>query len=44
MSKDKGGKNIKKAPSADHSKTKSDYQTGKASLSKDEVISKSKKK
>jgi hypothetical protein len=44
MSKDKGSKNVKKAPSTETSKTKSDYQTGKATMSKDDVLAKNKKK
>jgi len=35
MSKDKGSKNVKKAPAADHTKTSSDYQSGKKSVSSD---------
>ncbi len=35
MSKDKGGKNIKKAPSNDGKKGQSDYQAGKKTNSKD---------
>ncbi len=37
MSKDKGGKNVKKAPATDGKKTTSDYQAGKKTVSKDEV-------
>ncbi|WP_342644386.1 hypothetical protein [Mucilaginibacter sp. CSA2-8R] len=44
MSKDKGSKNIKKAPSTDLSKSKSDYQSGKGSVSQDVVAPKNKKK
>jgi hypothetical protein len=44
MSKDKGSKNVKKAPNTENSKSKSDYQTGKTTVSKDEIISKPKKK
>jgi len=32
MSKDKGSKNIKKAPATGHKKSESDYQAGKKSL------------
>ncbi|WP_374165299.1 hypothetical protein [Arcticibacter sp. MXS-1] len=35
MSKDKGGKNVKKAPAADSKKGQSDYQAGKKTISKD---------
>jgi len=35
MSKDKGSKNVKKAPAAEHTKTSSDYQSGKKSVSTD---------
>jgi len=34
MSKDKGTKNVKKAPSTTGKKASSDYQSGKKSLSK----------
>jgi hypothetical protein len=44
MSKDKGSKNVKKAPSTENSKSKSDYQSGKSSVSKDDVVTKNKKK
>lgn len=44
MSKDKGGKNAKKAPSTDSKKAQSDYQTGKTTVSKIDVPIKSKKK
>jgi hypothetical protein len=44
MSKDKGAKNVKKAPSTDVKKDKSDYQTGKTTVSKTEVLPKNKKK
>jgi hypothetical protein len=37
MSKDKGSKNVKKAPVAEGKKTVSDYQAGKKTLSKDDV-------
>lgn len=38
MSKDKGGKNVKKAPSEDSKKGQSDYQSGKKTVSKDLVV------
>lgn len=44
MSKDKGGKNVKKAPNADIKKKTSDYQNGKTSVSSIDVPSKNKKK
>ena len=44
MSKDKGSKNEKKAPSTEGKKAQSDYQTGKTSVSKVEVSPKAKKK
>lgn len=44
MSKDKGGKNIKKAPSTESKKGTSDYQAGKKSSSKDDSGAGSKKK
>jgi hypothetical protein len=37
MSKDKGSKNVKKAPATEGKKTTSDYQAGKKSVSKDDV-------
>ena len=37
MSKDKGGKNIKKAPAAAGKKMVSDYQAGKQTVSRDEI-------
>jgi len=37
MSKDKGGKNVKKAPAAEGKKATSDYQAGKKIMSKDDV-------
>ena len=43
MSKDKGSKNVKKAPVEVGKKTVSDYQAGKNSVSKDEVILNKKK-
>lgn len=42
MSKDKGGKNVKKAPATDNKKAPSDYQSGKKSVSKDETFHKKK--
>ncbi len=43
MSKDKGGKNVKKAPATNGNKATSDYQAGKKTVSKDDVsIKKSK--
>jgi hypothetical protein len=44
MSKDKGGKNIKKAASTESKKAPSDYQSGKKTVSKGEPLSASKKK
>jgi hypothetical protein len=38
MSKDKGGKNVKKAPSAEGKKATSDYQSGKKSISQDSSV------
>jgi hypothetical protein len=43
MSKDKGGKNVKKAPSAEGKKVTSDYQSGKKSVSKDDLVINKKK-
>ncbi|WP_255479877.1 hypothetical protein HDF19_15480 [Mucilaginibacter sp. E4BP6] len=43
MSKDKGSKNVKKAPAADHTKTNSDYQAGKKSVSSDSTTGSKKK-
>jgi len=37
MSKDKGSKNVKKAPATDGKKSTSDYQTGKTRVSKDDA-------
>ncbi|WEA01666.1 hypothetical protein [Mucilaginibacter sp. SJ] len=37
MSKDKGSKNVKKAPATEGKKATSDYQAGKKSVSKDDV-------
>lgn len=44
MSKDKGGKNVKKAPSTDNNKKTSDYQSGKTSVSSTDLPAKNKKK
>ena len=44
MSKDKGSKNNKKAPSTEGKKAPSDYQSGKNSVSKIEPLSTPKKK
>ncbi len=44
MSKDKGAKNVKKAPSTEGKKDKSDYQTGKTTVSQNEALPKGKKK
>ncbi len=44
MSKDKGGKNDKKAPSAEGKKQKSDYQSGKTKSSAETVNPLAKKK
>jgi hypothetical protein len=43
MSKDKGGKNIKKAASTGAKKPESDYQNGKKSVSKTDLLSPKKK-
>ena len=43
MSKDKGSKDKKKAPSTEGKKAKSDYQTGKTSVSKIDLIPNKKK-
>lgn len=37
MSKDKGSKNVKKAPATEGKKATSDYQASKKTVSKDEV-------
>jgi hypothetical protein len=37
MSKDKGSKNVKKAPATEGKKATSDYQAGKNTVSKDEI-------
>jgi hypothetical protein len=44
MSKDKGTKNVKKAPNLTGSKSVSDYQAGKKSASKSELSTPGKKK
>lgn len=44
MSKDKGAKNVKKAPSTGPKKAASDYQSGKGSASSSDVLPKNKKK
>lgn len=44
MSKDKGSKNVKKAPSTEGKKAASDYQSGKKSSSKDDTGAGAKKK
>jgi hypothetical protein len=43
MSKDKGSKNIKKAPATAGKKATSDYQAGKKTASKDDVAINKKK-
>ncbi len=43
MSKDKGSKNVKKAPAAEGKKSTSDYQAGKKTVSKDDVVMNNKK-
>ncbi|WP_256366303.1 hypothetical protein [Mucilaginibacter sp. L196] len=43
MSKDKGSKNVKKAPATDGKKSTSDYQSGKKTVSKDDVSAGKKK-
>lgn len=43
MSKDKGSKNVKKAPATEGKKATSDYQAGKKTVSKDEVITNKKR-
>lgn len=42
MSKDKGGKNIKKEPAAAGKKATSDYQAGKKTVAKDDLAVKRK--
>lgn len=37
MSKDKGGKNVKKAPATEGKKSTSDYQSGKKTVSKEDA-------
>lgn len=37
MSKDKGSKNIKKAPATESKSATSDYQAGKKTVSKDDI-------
>ncbi len=44
MSKDKGNKEVKKAANPEGKKSKSDYQSGKASVSKIEITSANKNK
>ncbi|WP_256367666.1 hypothetical protein [Mucilaginibacter robiniae] len=44
MSKDKGSKNLKKAPNTDNQKSVSDYQAGKKTVSKDALTPPPKKK
>lgn len=44
MSKDKGSKNVKKAPSTEGKKASSDYQTGKKSASSTDSGAGAKKK
>ncbi|WP_262918374.1 hypothetical protein [Mucilaginibacter straminoryzae] len=44
MSKDKGAKNVKKAPSTEGKKAVSDYQAGKKTTSKDDLGAGAKKK
>ncbi|PJJ84999.1 hypothetical protein [Mucilaginibacter auburnensis] len=44
MSKDKGAKNVKKAPNTESKKAVSDYQAGKKTTSKDDLGAGSKKK
>jgi len=44
MSKDKGGKNIKKAPGTSGKKVTSDYQAGKQTHSRDELGASNNKK
>ncbi|WP_256439345.1 hypothetical protein [Desertivirga arenae] len=44
MSKDRGGKNVKKAASKETKKSMSDYQSGKKTVSKAEPLTGSKKK
>ncbi len=43
MSKDKGSKDVKKAPTVGAKKAPSDYQAGKKSVSKIEIIPSKKK-
>ena len=44
MSKDKGGKNVKKAPATGNKKALSDYQAGKKLISNNNLISNKKTK
>jgi hypothetical protein len=44
MSKDKGSKNVKKSPTLVANKNQSDYQAGKTSSAKVEIVTTSKKK
>lgn len=37
MSKDKGSKNVKKAPATEGKKAASDYQAGKTTVSKEDI-------
>lgn len=37
MSKDKGSKNVKKAPATEGKKAASDYQAGKKTVSKEDI-------
>ena len=43
MSKDKGSKNVKKAPATEGKKATSDYQAGKSSVSKLDITPAKKK-
>ena len=43
MSKDKGGKNVKKAPGAEGKKVASDYQSVKKGTGKDDLVINKKK-
>jgi hypothetical protein len=43
MSKDKGSKNVKKAPATEGKKAASDYQAGKKTVSKDDINTKKNK-
>ena len=43
MSRDKGSKNVRKTPTTEGKKATSDYQAGKKTVSKDDVVLNKKK-